>query len=277
MKTYSVSALALAALLLSLPLASAEDTNTAAGDLKALVSKVQDKLHDGKRTEAELGPELKQFDTLLEKHKSEKTDDTAQILLMKAMLYLEVLDNSEKGTELVQQLKQDYPDTKTGKAADAILENIKLQEASKKIQRSLVEGSKFPDFDEKDVDGKPLSIAGYKGKVLLLDFWATWCGPCVMELPNVLKTYEKHHDQGFEIIGVSLDQDEERLKSFIKQKNVTWRQFFDGKGWSNKLAQKYGIQSIPATFLLDGEGKIIGRDLRGDVLEQAVTKALGKN
>src|SRR5690348_6203311 len=223
MKTYSVAALALAALLLSLPLASAEDTNTAAGDLKALVSKVQDKLRDGKRSEAELAPELKEFDTLLEKHKGEKADDTAQILLMKAMLYLEVLDNSEKGTQLVQQLKQDYPDTKTGKAADGILENIKLQEASKKIQRSLVEGSKFPDFDEKDVDGKPLSIAGYKGKVVLLDFWATWCGPCVMELPNVLKTYEKHHDQGFEIIGVSLDQEEERLRNFLKQKNVTWR------------------------------------------------------
>ncbi|HLH54277.1 MAG TPA: TlpA disulfide reductase family protein [Verrucomicrobiae bacterium] len=277
MRNYWVATIICAiAVSVSLPRAlAAESTNTAA-ELQALVSKVQDKLHDGKKTESDLAPELKEFDSLLEKHKSEKNDDTAQIVLMKAMLYLEVLDNTEKGTELVQQLKQDYPDTKAGKNADAILENIKSQEAAKKIQRALVEGATFPDFDEKDIDGKPLSVAGYKGKVVLLDFWATWCGPCVLELPNVVKAYEKHHDQGFEIIGVSLDQDEERLKSFIKQKNVTWRQYFDGKGWSNKLAQKYGIQSIPATFLLNGEGKIIGRDLRGEALEEAVTKALGK-
>jgi peroxiredoxin len=93
----------------------------------------------------------------------------------------------------------------------------------------------------------------------------------------VIKAYEKDHEKGFEIIGISLDQDEQRLKTFIKDKNMTWQQYFDGKGWSNKLAQKYGIMSIPATFLLDGEGKIIGRDLRGDALEQALTKALAKN
>ena len=254
--------------------ASGQETNTAANELKALVSKIQDKLHEGKKTEAELTPELKEFDALIEKHKAEKTDDTAQILLMKAMLYLEVFDDSKTGVALVKELKTDYPDTKAGKNADAILANIQQQEAAKKIQSELVAGAKFPEFDEKDLEGKPLSPSRLKGKVVLIDFWATWCGPCVMELPNVLKTYEKHHEKGFEIIGVSLDQDQERLKNFLKQKNVTWQQYFDGKGWENKLAQKYGIQSIPATFLLDGEGKIIGRDLRGEALEQAVAKAL---
>jgi thiol-disulfide isomerase/thioredoxin len=278
MKNVLVVVLALLASLCCFSPAVAEDTSSAASELKALVSKVQDKLHDGKRTETELAPELTEFDALLDKHKSEKTDETAQIVLMKAMLYLEVLDNTEKGTALVQQLKQDYPETKAGKSADAILENIKQQEGAKKIQRALVEGAKFPDFDEKDLDGKSLSVANFKGKVVLVDFWATWCGPCVMELPNVIKAYEKHHDKGFEIIGISLDQDQEKLKSFIKQKNMGWQQYFDGKGWGNKLAQKYGVQSIPATFLLNQEGKIIGRDLRGDTaLDQAVDKALGKN
>lgn len=276
MKLPSLLLIALLLCLASLRPAVAQDTSTSGSDLKALVSRVQDKLREGKKTEAELAPELKEFDALLAKHKADKTEETAQILLMKAMLYLEVFDNTEKGTELVQQLKIDFPDTQTGKSAGEILENIKQQEAGKKIQRTLVAGAKFPEFEEKDLEGKPLSPSKYKGKVLLVDFWATWCGPCVGELPNVLKAYEKYHDKGFEIIGISLDQDEAKLKSFIKERNVTWPQYFDGKGWSNKLAQKYGIQSIPATFLLDGEGKIIGRGLRGSALEEQLAKSLAK-
>jgi peroxiredoxin len=277
MNNRTAAALVVAAILCCFqPLAGkAEDASTASAELKALVSKVQDKISNGKKTETDLAPELKEFDALIEKHKSEKTDDTAQIILMKAMLYLQVLDNPDKGIQLVQQLK-DYPETTAGKKADSILESIKEQEAGRKIQRALVEGSKFPDFGEKDLSGKSLSIANYKGKVVLIDFWATWCAPCVGELPNVIKAYEKNHDSGFEIIGISLDQDEERLKNFIKDRKMPWPQYFDGKGWNNKLAKTYGIQSIPATFLLDGEGKIIGRDLRGEDLEQALTKALGK-
>ena len=147
---------------------------------------------------------------------------------------------------------------------------------STRIQQTLVVGNKFPDFEEKDLAGQPLSIANFKGKVVLVDFWATWCGPCVQELPNVLRAYEKHHAEGFEIIGISLDQDERKLKDFTKQMKMTWPQYFDGKGWGNKLAGKYGVQSIPATFLLDGSGNIIGRDLRGEALEEAVSKALAK-
>jgi thiol-disulfide isomerase/thioredoxin len=144
------------------------------------------------------------------------------------------------------------------------------------MQAALTVGAQFPDFNEKDVDGKPLSIASYKGKVVLVDFWATWCGPCRAELPHVIATYKKYHDQGFEIIGISLDQDQAKLTGFTKAMNMTWPQFFDGQGWQNKLAAKYGIESIPAAFLLDGNGKIIGRDLRGEALMQAVAKALGK-
>ena len=92
----------------------------------------------------------------------------------------------------------------------------------------------------------------------------------------MLKAYEAHHAKGFEIIGISLDQDEKKLKAFIEEKKMTWAQYFDGKGWANKLAGKYGVNSIPATYLLDGEGKIIGKNLRGEALEKAVAKALEK-
>ena len=275
MKTKILGALAALALLISNAGIQAAESGTAT-DLDALVKKIQTKLKEGKKTEADLADEMKGFDTLLAEHKGEKTDDVAQVLLMKAMLYLEVFDDSAKGTQLVQQLKTDFPGTKQAKAADGILENVKKHEEAEKIQKTLVVGNKFPDFEEQDYTGKPLSVANYKGKVVLVDFWATWCGPCVQELPNVIRAYDKHHSEGLEIIGISLDQDEKKLKDFTKQMKMAWPQYYDGKGWSNKLAAKYGIQSIPATFLLDSTGTIIGKNLRGEALEAALAKALTK-
>jgi peroxiredoxin len=265
-------AVALLALSLIMPSGVAAEKSDAAADLKALVVKVNTKLEADKKTAEDLAPELKEFDALLAKHKGEKTDDVAQIQLMEAMLYLQVLDNSDKGIQLIKQLKTDFPDSKPAQNADRILESIKKQEEAKKVQAALAEGSKFPDFSEKDTAGKSLSIANYKGKVVLLDFWATWCGPCVHELPNVIKTYDAYHKQGFEIIGISLDKDQEKLASFTKEKNMTWVQYFDGLVWQNKLTVKYGVNSIPATFLLDGQGTIIGKDLRGKDLDKAIAK-----
>ncbi len=269
MKIKSQVCLVVVSLLLSLGDGVAADTNAAAGELKALVSRIQTKMRDGKKTEADLAPELKEFDALLAKHKGEKTDEVAQILYMKAALYEQVLKDTAKGNALMDQLQQDFPDSKPAKQA-------KQQAEAKKVRGALTEGTKFPDFDVKDTAGKPLSIGNYQGKVVLLDFWATWCGPCVRELPNVIKTYEAHHKDGFEIIGISLDKDEAKLASFTKDKAMTWPQYFDGLGWQNKLAVKYGVNSIPATYLLDGQGTIIGKDLRGENLEAAVAKALAK-
>ena len=246
MKNTFVIILGVAVLLLSGQRAFTAD---AKAELETLVAKIKTDVAAGKRTESELADDLKQFDVLLDKHKGEMTDDVANILFMKATLYAQVLDNEKKADELMAQLKTDFKDTK-------FVADLEKQEAAgaaaKKIQESLKVGTKFPDFEEKDIAGKPLSIANYKGKVVLIDFWATWCGPCVGELPNVLATYKKHHGQGFEIIGVSLDEDKAKLESFTKSKDMTWQQFFDGKGWENELALKYGIRSIPATYLLDG-------------------------
>jgi peroxiredoxin len=269
MNTKLLASLLILALSLAVHTAVAADKSGAAAELESLVSKIRSKLSEGQQTEATLAPELKEFDALLAKHKDEKTDDVAQILMMKAMLYEQVLKDSAKGDALLAQLQKDFPDSKQARM-------MKEQEAAKKLRASLVEGSKFPDFDAKDTAGKPLSIANYKGKVVLLDFWATWCGPCVRELPNVIKVYEAYHQKGFEIIGISLDKEEQKLVSFTKEKNMTWPQYFDGLGWQNKLAVKYGINSIPATFLLDGQGTIIGQDLRGEALDRAVAKALEK-
>ena len=267
----------LAAILLpALPLQLlAEQKGDAKTELLQLVEQVKKKIQAGQKSEKDLADEMKQFDVLLAAHKGEKTDDVAKIAFMKATLYLEVLDDAPKAIEVFKQIKTDYPDTEVGKHMDEVLGQVEKMAASKKIQKRMVAGAAFPDFDEKDLDGKPLSIANYKGHVVLIDFWATWCGPCVAELPNVIKAYEKYHGKGFEIISISLDKDKEKLTSYIKEHKMTWQQYFDGLGWQNKLAVKYGINSIPATFLLGKDGKIIDKDLRGDALDQAVAKSLG--
>lgn len=269
--------LAVAILLTPAVLTAQTTTNGVSAELHALVQEVRTKIAAGKNTEADLAPELKGFDAILAKHAGEKTDEMSQVLYMEAMLYIEVLSNPTKGKELIAKLKTDYPDTKLGKKADDILQSLDKQAEAKKVQSALAPGAVFPDFNVKDLTAQPLSVAVLKGKVVLIDFWATWCGPCRAELPNVIATYTKYHDKGFNIIGVSLDSDRDKLDSFLKQQDgMTWPQFFDGQGWSNELAVKYGVQAIPFTVLIGPDGKIIGTDLRGEALGEAVGKALAK-
>ena len=113
------------------------------------------------------------------------------------------------------------------------------------------------------------------GKVILIDFWATWCGPCVAEVPNVVKAYEKLHDKGFEIIGISLDKDQAKLEAFIKEKNMTWAQYFDGKMWQNEISTRYGINSIPAMWLVNKKGMVVNTNARPN-LEAEVEKLLAE-
>ncbi|MFO0926815.1 MAG: redoxin domain-containing protein [Gemmataceae bacterium] len=128
------------------------------------------------------------------------------------------------------------------------------------------------------LQGGPLDVKDYRGKVVLVDFWATWCLPCVGELPHVQAAYDKYHDRGFEVVAVSLDDSRQELTAFVRDRQLPWPQvFFDeeGKrGWANPLAKEHGVEGIPATFLLDREGRVIARDLRGAMLEQVVERAL---
>ncbi len=130
----------------------------------------------------------------------------------------------------------------------------------------------------KDLDGKAVSLAEYQGKVLLLDFWATWCGPCVAELPNVIAAYDKYHAEGFEIVGISLDQQNSREKvvKFTQDKKMSWRQIYDGKYWQADNAVAFGIQAIPFTLLIGKDGKIAAVGARGEALAPAIEAALKK-
>lgn len=125
------------------------------------------------------------------------------------------------------------------------------------------------------VDGREVDLAKLQGKVVLIDFWATWCGPCVAELPNVLKAYKELHPKGFEIVGISLDSDKAKLESFVKEQGMDWPQFFDGQGWKNEISSKYGINSIPAMWLVNKKGMVVSTNARGG-LEEKVQKLLAE-
>tara|TARA_R110002096_G_scaffold147671_8_gene307634 strand:+ start:816 stop:1721 length:906 start_codon:yes stop_codon:yes gene_type:complete len=131
------------------------------------------------------------------------------------------------------------------------------------------------DIQFTSISGDSIDLAEMKGKVVLVDFWATWCGPCIAEMPNVINAYKKHRESGFEVVGISLDQDKNALENYISEHEMTWPQYFDGKGWGNEIAGKFGIQGIPATFLIGKDGKIAATNLRGDDLEKKVTELLG--
>ncbi len=108
-----------------------------------------------------------------------------------------------------------------------------------------------------DVKGEEFDLSKLRGKVVLIDFWATWCEPCVAELPNVLAAYEELHPKGFEIVGISLDQKKEDLENFIKERKMPWVQYYDGRGWENEISTRFGITAIPAMWLLNKKGMVV--------------------
>ena len=148
------------------------------------------------------------------------------------------------------------------------------------VQTAVSAGQPAPAFQARALDGQVVNFpADYKGKVVLLDFWATWCGPCREELPNVVATYQRFHQYGFDAVSVSLDEPRNgpALLQFIQDHNMTWPQIYDGRYWKAAVALEYGIQSIPCPILVDGDtGKIIALsdDVRGEGLPLAVEKAL---
>jgi peroxiredoxin len=127
-------------------------------------------------------------------------------------------------------------------------------------------GKQAPVFVQNDTAGKPVSIEDFRGKYLLIDFWASWCSPCRAESPNLVAAYHKYKDKGFTILGVSLDRDKQRWLQAIADDKLNWTQVSDLKFWDNEASNLYAVSSIPSNFLLDPKGIIIAKDLRGDDL-----------
>ena len=137
-------------------------------------------------------------------------------------------------------------------------------------------GKKFTDFTMNTIDGKQAKLSDFisKNKYTLVDFWASWCGPCRGEMPNVVAAYKQFHKKGFGIVGVSLDSKEDQWKAAVKNLGMEWDQLSDLKGWKNEGAKLYGINSIPATVLIDQEGTIVARDLRGEAIATKLSELL---
>ena len=168
---------------------------------------------------------------------------------------------------LFNSLSAPVKESKSGKLYGAYLANL---------QKTAI-GSIAPDFSQPDTSGKIISLSSFRGKYILVDFWASWCGPCRAENPNVVKAYAKYHPKGFEILGVSLDQPTGKanwLKA-IHADGLGWTQVSDLKFWKNEVAVLYGIKAIPQNFLLDPNGKIIAKNLRGEDLNKKLIELFG--
>jgi thiol-disulfide isomerase/thioredoxin len=278
----------------------------AEAEFQAMVERfgAQIKTAPDKRLFAEqLGTSLQQF---IERHPQEPVSDQARITLGKVQL---TLGHTAEATETFRQMSEHPTDKRLASPARFYLaqalmasgqvaaaretltdlaktaENEKLRQAAAKVlvqmrlqqqaSGSVTVGKTPPAIRAKDLQGKPHTLQQYRGKVVLLDFWATWCAPCRAELPNVKALYAKYKDQGFAVLGVSLDEDRGALETFVKREGMDWPQLFEGKSWRSEIAQRYGVTAIPRTVLLDRQGVIRRVDARGEALEQAVAELVG--
>ena len=172
--------------------------------------------------------------------------------------------HADKAAELFDQLSDELKNDEIGKALAKQFESVK----------KLSIGSIAPDFSAPTPEGDTISLRSSLGKVTILDFWAAWCKPCRVENPNLVKLYEDFHEKGLNVVGVSLDRKAEDWTKAIAEDQLPWHHMSNLKFWQDPIAQLYNIKSIPATYILDAEGKIIAKDLRGEELYDKIATLL---
>ncbi len=241
-------------------------------ELGALVGKIQEKLRAGQNTSEALAPDIAAFDALLTKYSGQKTDEVAQILVMKLSLYLEIFEDFTTAATLTKQLKTDFPQTGPGREAERLLEAIEGRAKLQETRANLV-GSAAPalNFNWASRDGLK-TLSDLKGKVVVLDFWATWCGPCITSFPEIAALVERYKGHDVEIVGVTSLQgrvmnleaapvdvrgnptkEYELMTAFMKKHNVTWTVAFSEEQVFNP---EYAIEGIPHMAIIAPDGTL---------------------
>lgn len=199
----------------------------------------------------------------------ENNSSLFSVLLLENLMGSKILPMNE-----VEKIYNNYPQELKDSASGMRIKEKITAELATKI------GATAPDFTAPNPDGKDITLSEIKGKVTIVDFWAAWCGPCRKENPNMVKVYEKYHDKGLEIIGISLDGNprqkdaKQEWLNAIEKDGLTWQQVSNLNYFNSPVAKKYNIRSIPATFILDSEGKIVAKNLRGPALENKIAELL---
>jgi peroxiredoxin len=213
---------------------------------------------------------IRHFNEYLRAPEQGSADEIAQVKYIIGASYL-TLDKYDDAEKLYREIIKSGSkvDRRITEAASADLSRIAAL-------RKLRVGAPAVDISGRSHQGKKIRLKDYRGKVVLLDFWAAWCNPCRMEMPNVIKVYSEFRKKGFEIIGISLDSDEAQFQNFIKDNEMSWPQIYDGKGWASGIGQLYAVSSIPATYLIDKKGNIRFKNVRGEQLRHAVQQLVNE-
>lgn len=222
---------------------------------------LSDEQKEAKQQEGALLEE--QYNAAIKEGVQKNITNPVGVYLFKQVFY----NNSTAENEaLLQQIPANYQNDK---------DILRIKELTDK-QKTTAQGTKFIDFEMQTPEGKTVKLSDYagKGKVVLVDFWASWCGPCRREMPALVEAYAKYKGKNFEIVGVSLDRDAAAWKESIKQMNMTWPQMSDLKFWQSEGAQLYAVNSIPHVVLIDGQGTIIARGLHGEELHKKLAEVV---